>query len=157
MRAMSQHPTLCDADQRCARTSVICQQKLWLCHKYVSQCLRFSHKYSISPSLFELPNGIGEYAVIDLYNDMPRILQCTRTWTIGQQQPRLCHEYPDTGTQYRLDCLDAKCHREICRDRSVITICGQDYPVHLNFNHMATKAGSLPQMSEPCLILRHKY
>jgi len=33
---------------------------------------------------------------------------CTGTSTKGQQMLRLCHEYPNTGTQYRLDCLYAK-------------------------------------------------
>ena len=32
-RAMSQLPTLWDANQRYARTSMISQQKLWLCHE----------------------------------------------------------------------------------------------------------------------------
>jgi hypothetical protein len=32
-RAGSQLPTLWDVDQRCARTSMICNQKLWLCHE----------------------------------------------------------------------------------------------------------------------------
>jgi hypothetical protein len=36
------------------------------------------------------------------HKDMPRIFWCTRTSTIGQQMLQLCHESPDTGTQYRL-------------------------------------------------------
>ena len=64
--AMSQHPTLWDAGPRCAITSMIWQQELRLCHENVSPCLIVWHKYSISPSLFWLPNGIGEYAVLDL-------------------------------------------------------------------------------------------
>jgi len=40
------------------------------------------------------------------HEDMPRILRCTGTSTIGQQILRLCHEYPDPGTQYCLVCFD---------------------------------------------------
>jgi hypothetical protein len=32
-----------------------------------------------------------------------------------------------------------------------------EVPVHLNFDHMGAKASALPQISEPCLIFRHKY
>ena len=56
--------------------------------------------------------------------------RCTRTSTLGQQMLRLFHEYPDTGTQYRLDCLYAKWDRPICSAQSVITIYAQDSPVH---------------------------
>ena len=56
--------------------------------------------------------------------------RCTGTSTLGQQMLRLCHEYPDTGTQYRLDCLYAKWDRQISSGRSVITICALDSPVH---------------------------
>jgi len=65
-QALSELLTLWDVDQRCARTSMICQQTLRLCHKEVSQCLILWHKYSISTGPFWLPNGIGEYAVLDL-------------------------------------------------------------------------------------------
>jgi len=56
--------------------------------------------------------------------------RCTRTSTLGQQMLRLCHQYPDTGTQYCLDCLYVEWDRQICSDQSVITICAQDSPVH---------------------------
>jgi len=57
--------------------------------------------------------------------------RCTGTSTLGKQMLRLCHEYPDTGTQSRLDCHYAKWDRHISSDRSVITICSLDSPVHL--------------------------
>ena len=56
--------------------------------------------------------------------------RCTGTLTFGQQMLWLCHTYPDTGTQYRLDNHYAKWNRQICSNRSVITICAQDSPVH---------------------------
>jgi len=61
--AVAQFPTLHGEDQRCTRTSIIRQQKLRLCHEYVSPCLRFWHKYPIWP---RLRNGISKYAVLDL-------------------------------------------------------------------------------------------
>ena len=56
--------------------------------------------------------------------------RCSGTSTIGQQMLRLCHEYHDSGTQYRLDWLHAKWDTQICIDRLVITLCAQDSPVH---------------------------
>jgi hypothetical protein len=50
-------------------------------------------------------------------------LRCARTSMICQQMLRLCHEYPDTGTQYRLDCLYAKWDWRICSAGSVTKIC----------------------------------
>jgi len=56
--------------------------------------------------------------------------RCTGTSTLGQQMLRLSHEYPDTGTHYRLDCLYAKSDMQLCIDWSIIMICAQDSPVH---------------------------
>ena len=53
------------------------------------------------------------------HEDMPMILRCTGTSTIGQQMLWLWHESPHTSTQYCLDCLYAKWDRQICNDRSV--------------------------------------
>jgi len=55
-----------------------------------------------------MPNGMANMQCWICHEDMPRILRCTGISTIGQQVLRLCHEYHDTGTQYRLDCLYAK-------------------------------------------------
>ena len=98
-RAMSQLPTLWDADQRCARTSMICQQKLRICHEWVSLCLILWHKYSISPSLFWLPNGIGEYAVWDLsrrYAQDSLVHRNLKHWPANAvaMRPISWHRYP---------------------------------------------------------------
>jgi len=65
-RASSQYPTLWDADLRCVQTYMICMQKLRLCHKQMSPCHIFRHRYSILPRLSILPNGMSKYAVLDL-------------------------------------------------------------------------------------------
>jgi hypothetical protein len=57
--AVSQYPTHCNADLESARTSMICQDKLQLCYKWVNQCLIFWQKYSISPRLTLLPLGLA--------------------------------------------------------------------------------------------------
>jgi len=57
--AMFQCPTLCDSDLECAQSSMICQQTLQLCSKYVSQWLIFWQKYSISPRLTLLPQWLA--------------------------------------------------------------------------------------------------
>jgi len=56
--AMSQYPAHCDAALRCARTSMIGQQKLQLCYQLVSQYLITWQNYSILPSLTILPLGL---------------------------------------------------------------------------------------------------
>jgi len=72
--------------------------------------------------------------------------RCTRTSTLGHQMLWLCHEYPDTGTQYCLDCLHAKCDTQICSDRSVITIRAQDSPVYRRIH------GISPWLIQHCLF-----
>jgi len=66
IRAVSQYPTLHNADLRCARTSMICQQMLQLCYVLVCLYLICWQKNSISLRLTLLPNGIGKYAVMEL-------------------------------------------------------------------------------------------
>jgi len=159
---------------------------------------------------FDCHMGLANIQCWICHEDMPRILRCTGTSTIGQQMLRLWHKYPDTGTQYRLVCFDwqmrlanKQClisHQDmpwillctgefwayiVMTDRS-LHIClaplawrqskrywvpGSGYschswsicwpkfevPVHLNFDCTGAKAPALPQISEPCLILRHKY
>jgi len=79
---------------------------------------------------FDCQMGLGNMQCWICHKDMPRILRCTGTSTIGQQILLLCHNNSDTGTQYHLDCLYAKWDRQICSDWSVIMICTQDSPVH---------------------------
>jgi len=159
---------------------------------------------------YDCQMGLANMQCWICHEDIPRILWCTWTSTIGQQTVRLCHEYPDTGTQYRLACynwemrlanklcmisLDDKpwilqCTGEswahiVMTDQSLhiclshlawrqskqywvpvseyswhsSSICWPkvEVPVHLTIDYMGTKAPALPQISEPCLILRHKY
>jgi len=51
---------------QCNWTSMICQQKLQICHESASLCLISRYSYSISPRLTWLLSGIGEYTAIDL-------------------------------------------------------------------------------------------
>ena len=144
------------------------------------------------------------------HEDMPSILQCTGTSTTGRQMLRLCQQYPDTGTQYRIVSFNwqmrlankqwlishedmpwiLQCTGEswahivmtdwslhICLSHSTYrqskqywvpvsgywwhsrSICWPkvEVLVHLNFDHVCATALALPQISELCLILRHKY
>jgi len=79
---------------------------------------------------FDCQMGLANMQFWICHEDIPRILRCTGTSTIDQQMLQLCHKYPDTGTQYRIDCLYNKWDRQVCNDRLVITICAQDSPVH---------------------------
>jgi len=40
---------------------------------------------------------------------------------------------------------------------TVITICAQDSPAHLNIDHIPAEAAAFPWISEPCLILLHRH
>jgi len=77
-----------------------------------------------------MKHGSLIYGKAEAFASMWLKFRCTGTSILGQQMLWLWHEYPDTGTQYRLDCLYAKWDRQICPDRSVITICAQESPVH---------------------------
>jgi len=55
---------------------------------------------------FDCQMGLGNMECWICHEDMPRILRCTGTSTLGQQLLRLCHEYPHTGTQYRVVCFN---------------------------------------------------
>jgi hypothetical protein len=61
--SVTQSPTLCDVDMRCAWTSMICLHKQCLCLKHVSPRLIFCHRNSIFHRLSSLLDGIGNYAV----------------------------------------------------------------------------------------------
>jgi hypothetical protein len=58
------------------------------------------------------------------HEDIPRILWCTGTSTIGQQKLRRWHEYPDRGTQYHLVCFNW--HMRLVNKRCLIR--HQDIP-----------------------------
>jgi len=68
--AVPQYLTLCDADLDCAQTSMISQKKLQLHYKWVSQCLIFWQKYSISPRLSILPLWLANMQESIVYMDM---------------------------------------------------------------------------------------
>jgi len=54
---------------------------------------------------FDCQMGLVNMQCWICHDDMPRILRYTGTSTIRQQMLWLCHEYPHTGTQYRLVCF----------------------------------------------------
>jgi len=109
---------------RCTGTSTVDKQMLQLYHEYPDTGTQYPQV------CFDCQMGLANMQCCICHKDMPRILQCTGTSTIGQQILRLCHEYPETGTLYRLDYLYTKWNRQICSDRSVIMICAQDSQVH---------------------------
>ena len=51
---------------------------------------------------FDCQMGLANMQCWICQEDTPRIFWCTGTSTIGQQMLRIWHEYPDTGTQYRV-------------------------------------------------------
>jgi hypothetical protein len=55
---------------------------------------------------FESQMGLANMQCWICHEDMPRMLWCTRTSTIGQQILWLWHIYPDTGTHYHLVCCN---------------------------------------------------
>jgi hypothetical protein len=57
---------------------------------------------------FACQMGLANMQCWICHGDMLKILRCTRTSTIGKQMLRLCHEYLDTGTQYRVVCFNSQ-------------------------------------------------
>jgi len=97
--SVSQYPTLCNADLESARTSIICQQKLQLCYKYVSQCLIFWQKYSISSRLTLLPLWLAnmQWSIGHMYMDSsisgaPELRSNdSKSWGFASNKQVVCH------------------------------------------------------------------
>jgi hypothetical protein len=146
-RVVSQLPTLWDADLRCAKTSMICQQKLWLCHEYVSPCLTLCHKYSISPSLFCLPNGIGKYAMLDLSR------RYSHDFLVHRNLKPLASK--SSGSAMNILTQVPNISWTVCMligigEYEVLDLLqsyAQDSPVHWNFNHRPANAVAMLRIS----------
>ena len=91
-QAMSQLPTLWDADQRYARTSMICQQMLRLCHNKWAYVSYFGTSTQYRLVCFDCQMASANEQCCISHNDMPRILRCTWTSIIWAQKLPLCHK-----------------------------------------------------------------
>jgi len=92
MWAVSQHLALWDRVLTCAWTSMICLQQLWLAMNKWTCVSHFNTGSQYRLDCLYCPMGLGNMRCWICHNDMPMILQCTRTSIIGQQKQQLCQQ-----------------------------------------------------------------
>lgn len=88
---------------------------------------------------------------------MPRMLWCTAPLKIGQQSSSLARNIRTLVLNIALSVIISKWDWNVGSDQSVITICTQVPPVHLNIDNMWLYAMTLPRKCKLGPLCCHLY